>query len=98
MPAGAEDDADLLILLLDQGLYGGMAGHAFGIGILRKIAEAQTERLLIAMGDGLVAEIDHLVAEEGRADLRELLGAEGGEIDAANLRAHCGGERLHLDD
>ncbi len=46
----------------------------------------------------LVAEVDHLVPEQGVPDLGELLVADAGDVDAADLRAHGRRQRLHLDE
>ena len=97
MPAGTEHDANLLILLLYQWLHIGMVRHAFGVGVFREGTEAAAEGFLIGVCDRLIAEVDHFVAEEGGADFRELFVGESREVDAADLCAHRGGERTHVD-
>jgi hypothetical protein len=49
------------------------------------------------VADLLVAEVDHLVAEERVLDLLELLVAKVGEIDTPDLRPHRRGQRHRLD-
>ncbi len=75
-----------------------MPGHAGGVGVDREGPEAEAERLLVGMGQLLIAEIDHLVPEQGGADLLELLVADGGDVDAGDLGAHGGRQGPHLDE
>ena len=49
-----------------------MSRDALGVGILGKRAKAQAEGLVVAVRELLAAQVDHLVAEQGGADLLEL--------------------------
>ena len=98
MPARPEQKAGALVRLLDQRLHLGKSGHALGIGILGKGAEAAAEGGLVTMRHPLLAaKIDHLVAEQRRFDLGKGGVADVRAIDARDLRPHRGGERAHVD-
>src|SRR5690606_33879479 len=75
----------------------GMALDADGIRVRAEGAEAEREGFLIGERNVLPAEIDHLVAEEGGADLLELFVVQTRKVDAANFRAHGGGQRMRAD-
>jgi hypothetical protein len=53
--------------------------------------------MLFGMSDALVAEVDHLVAEQRMLDLGELRVGDGCNVHAANLGAHGGCERQRSD-
>ena len=64
-----------------------------------ELAEVPRERDVLGARDVLVAEEQHLVLEQQRADLREEPGVARGdaEIDVGQLGADRAGERLDLD-
>ena len=74
-----------------------MAFHAAGVGIGAERAEFQREPFLVFHGDVLVAEIDHLVAEQGGFDFFELPIADAGDIRTPDLRAHGAGQGYRAD-
>ena len=69
----------------------------FVYSVLGELAEAQAERLMIRMGDLLIPEEDHLVAEQRMLDLRELGISELSQVDTLDLAPHGRGEFLHDD-
>jgi hypothetical protein len=86
------------VSLLDQRMDIGVAGHALRIGVLGEGAEALAERLVVGVRQlALAAKVNHLVAEQCVANLRELLGAHRGNLNADNFRAHSGRERPDSD-
>ena len=63
-----------------------------------KGAETPPERLVLVLGDLLVAEEDDLVVDEGFPHLGEGRVVEGlGEVDPEHLRAAGACDRFHLD-
>ncbi len=98
VPALAEDVLGPVLRLLDQGVHVAVVRNAGRIGVHGERSEPQAEGLLVAMAQLLVPEVDHLVPEQGRAHLFELLVADGGDVDAGDLRAHGRRQRPHLDE
>ena len=72
VPAGAEHHGRPVVRFLDERLHLAKARHAVGVGVLGKCAKSLAERMLFGMSDLLVAEIDHLVAEQCVLDFGEL--------------------------
>ena len=98
MPARTEHHLRAVISLLDQRVDVAVAGHPLGVGILGKRTEAQAEFLVIGMRQAaLAAQVNHLVAEQRVAKLRELLAAHRGNSNADNFSAHGGRQRPGFD-
>ena len=92
MPGLPEDPREHRGSLLDQVLDIRVPRHALGVGIGAEGTEAQGEALLIRRSDRLVAEVDHLVAEQGLLYLQELPFAHLSDIDTLDLGAHGAGQ------
>ena len=77
----------------------GVVGIAAGDRMILELAEVPRERDVLRARDVLVAEEQHLVLEQQRADLGEQRGVARGdaEIDVGELGADRAGERLDLD-
>ena len=79
----------------------GSAGLRDGLGRIRgrmdvQLAEPPSQRLLLVQVEGLVAEEEHLVLDQGVVQLLELLVAQGrGEIDAGHLGTDPRRQRRH---
>src|ERR1700733_15206262 len=98
MPALAEHHFRPVVGLLDQRVNIAVARYALRVGVLGERTEAQAERLLVGVRQlALAAKVNHLVAEQSVANLRELLAAHGANLNAGNFRAHGGRERPGLD-
>src|SRR5205807_7457846 len=76
-----------------------MLGIAAGRGRMQmQLAEAAAERLVLLMGQRLVAKEDHQIIHQGIVDFLEGLVAEGlGKIDARDFRTDCRRELSHFD-
>ncbi len=98
VPAFPEDVFGAVVGLLDEGMDVAMVRHARGVGVLGEGAEAEAEALVLAVAQLLVPQVDHLVPEQGRAHLFELLVRHARDVDAGDLRAHGGRQGLHLDE
>jgi len=68
-----------------------------GIGPAAERAEAQAETLLVAVRQFLVAQVDHLVPEQGMTNLLELVRSNRCRIDAAYLHTHRRRQRPRFD-
>ena len=74
-----------------------MPGHASRVGVIREWAEAAGECLVLRVANALIAEENHLVAEQRVLDFGERVVTEIGDIDAADFRPHGGGEWDRFD-
>jgi hypothetical protein len=61
------------------------------------VCQPRAERLVLGVGQELVAQEQHLVAVERLLELFERLVAEVRQAHADHLRAHRGGERPYLE-
>jgi hypothetical protein len=74
-----------------------MPGHAGDIGMDVQRPEASAEGELLLWRQVLITEEDHLVLDEGRADLRDHRVRQlGREVDAGNLGAQGAGRLADL--
>src|ERR1700735_1895044 len=98
MPALAEHHLRPIVGLLDQRVDIAVAWHALRIGVLGEWAEALAERLMVGVRQPtLAAKVNHLVAEQCIANLRELLATDRRNLNADDFRAHGGRERPDFD-
>jgi hypothetical protein len=63
-------------------------GHALGVGVDRERPEPRAERLVLGMGQVLVAQVDHLVAVERLLELLERLVRQVRQAHADHFGAH----------
>ena len=62
-----------------------------------KVAEQSTEGDVLLLGDVLITQHQHLVVEPRFAEFLSRLGRDVGQIDAGDLGADRGGERMDAD-
>ncbi len=75
----------------------GMIGQALHSRMDGQFAEQAAEGLMLVVGQGLVAEEQHLVVGDGRRQRLSLLGAEGpGQVDPRHLGPDARGQRAQV--
>ena len=76
----------------------GMIGQAGDAAVDDEISEGAAEGLQLIVVELLVAEEDHLMLGDGRAQFLDLPAGERlGDVDAGDLGADAQGERSHFD-
>ena len=76
-----------------------MVGIATGDRMILELAEMARERDVLGTRDVLIAEEEHAILEQQRADLRHQLrrARRDAEVHVVELGADCAGEGLHAD-
>ncbi len=82
----------------------GLQHHDLGVPVVvlgervhLKVAEQSTEGDVLLLGDVLIAQHQHLVVKPRFAEFLSRLGRDVGQIDAGDLGADRGGERMDAD-
>jgi hypothetical protein len=74
-----------------------MVVHAGHIGLAAKLAEMLGDALQIADTQGLVADKNYFVREQGLAQLKEAFVAQARQIEILYIRTYCAGGRGYTD-